>query len=688
MQLYFRHFYWRWLKNQAFLFLVFLILMTIGRIGFAFFFGDSSALIGNPKELYPVFWLGMRFDLMPLAYINILPFILMNIGFFLPGKRVIRIIRRFNILFLTFGYLLLMWIYIFDYGFYSYFQDHLNVLVFGFFEDDTQALLITLYKNYNLILWLSVVAVVHYVIYRLVRLMFSLYDFDLTAKKFNYKMPLAFSLGIIFLAFTARGNFSRLPLSLEDAHVSDNEFLNEVSLNGVLTLNRAIKIRKTHGNDKFDYLRLGSFENWQDAYFAYKGKKPSEKSVKAALTQKTKENNFLKQRPPHVVMVVMESFGSYWNEEDSESFQILGELKPHLSKGILFKNFLSAENGTIGSIVSVATSEVIRPGARFLSESEFMRTKISSSGNQVYKDQGYDTHFVYGGKLGWRDLGKFLMHQKFDHLWGADEVKEAMPELNNVARRDLGNEWGIFDEYLYSFIDEQLRTATRPQFFLVLTTSNHPPFEYPSTYKPLPLDLGQERLDRITVDRDMAQKRFTGLQYANQKVGEFLTKINQSILSDNTIVALTGDHSFWIARSVGATQEFKRYAVPFFISLPDAYRPEKIDKSAFGSHEDIYPTLFNLSLSNTSYVSTGESLFSGDSFAMNSSGLVANKQGAFHSGKFWKWKDLENLILEPSEETPELVELRIRSLGQIGVTDAFLKEEKTSKQTVSDSDRP
>src|SRR5690606_13408754 len=120
----------------------------------------------------------------------------------------------------------------------------------------------------------------------------------------------------------------------------------------------------------------------------------------------------------------------------------------------LFNNFQPAENGTIGSIVSVATSQVIRPGARFLSESQYMKTHLRSAGHLPFKDQGYDTNFLYGGKLGWRDLGKFLQAQGYDHLWGAEEVKEAMPELNNINAQELGNEWGIFDEYLYAFLAE------------------------------------------------------------------------------------------------------------------------------------------------------------------------------------------------------------------------------------------
>src|SRR5690606_36273900 len=157
---------------------------------------------------------------------------------------------------------------------------------------------------------------------------------------------------------------------------------------------------------------------------AYKERRPSGELI-ASLKSKLPENELLANHPPHVVLVVMESFGSYWNDQNSESFNILGDLKDHFKKGILFKNFLPAENGTIGSMVSVATSQVIRPGARFLSESEFMKTKLASSGHLPFKESGYDTPFVYGGKLGWRDLGKFLFIQKYDHLWGADEIREA-----------------------------------------------------------------------------------------------------------------------------------------------------------------------------------------------------------------------------------------------------------------------
>lgn len=685
MNLSFRHYYWRWTKNLFFLMIFMAIVMTMARLFFITSFGDWKPLLENPALLQHALFLGLRFDLIPLAYIHIAPFIILNLFYFIPGRSCVLFTRFLLVSFLCLGYFSLGWVYIFDYSFYSYFQDHLNILFFGFFEDDTLAVIVSIWKNYNLILWLPVVLLFHYGFYRFVKLLFSPFDFDLKEKKKPFKIPFILLAGLTLLAFLARGNFTRLPLSLEDSHISSQEFINEIPLNGVITFNRAMKIRKTFGKKSFDYQAQYGYPTWQTAFKDAFGKEPAASTIKASLLQKTSTKT---GRQPHVVMIVMESFGTFWNDQNSSEFNILGDLKNYFDTGYYFKNFLSAENGTIGSIMSVATSTPIRPGARFLNESEFMKASLQSSGEKPFKAAGYETHFVYGGKLGWRDLGAYLNVQGYDRLWGADEMKEGMPELSHFEEKDLGNEWGIFDEYLYSFIEDRLRTATTPQFFLVLTTSNHPPFEFPSSYKPLPLKMDSEFLSGLTVDKDLATKRFTSLQYSNQKTGEFLNRIEKSVLKNNVLVALTGDHSFWIAKNVGHADEFRRYAVPFLIVAPDELKNRPYNANQFGSHEDIFPTLYDLVLSDKNYVGIGHSLFSGNSFALNSSGIVASEAGAYHHGEYWKWKDLSKQILEPSPETPELARLRKHGEGLITITDLFLKEENANKLPDAKNGRP
>jgi phosphoglycerol transferase MdoB-like AlkP superfamily enzyme len=688
MNLSFKHYYWRWLKAQIILIIIFLLLMLLARLGFSFLFGQWSELVENPKNLRQAFWLGLRFDLIPLAYINIIPFLLMSIGFFIPGKRNVKLIRSFLIPFLFIGYALLAWIFILDYAFYSYYQDHINILFFGLFEDDTQAVLISVWKNYNVFLWFSVIILAHYGLYRIIRFLFSPFSFDLKTKVNYLKLSGTIISGLVILAFMARGNFTRLPLSIEDAHISSNQFINKIPLNGVITLNRAIKIRKTFGKSDFNYADSYGFSGWQEAYEVAFNQKPPALDLKSSLKKMTKVNKEVEKNPTHMVVFIMESFGSYWNDHHSAEFNLLGELAGHFQQGILFNNFLSAENGTIGSVVSIATSQVIRPGSRFLSESSYMNTALEVAAHNPYKNAGYDTHFVYGGKLGWRDLGKYLSVQGYQQLWGADEIIEAMPELANIKSSDLGNEWGIFDEYLFSFIEEKLRTATKPQFFLVLTTSNHPPFEYPSSYNKLPLKLDDDFLDKLTIDSKLAERRFSGIQYANQRVGEFLTKIKEGPLKENVTVALTGDHSYWITKGVGHEQEFKRYAVPFFISLPDRLRPAKYDVNNFGSHEDIFPTLYNLTLSNQSYLKLGDDLINEMGMAMNSTGLVADKNGAFHNRLLWKWSSNGPQLLERSSpDEQNLNYLKQRAKALIVLTDLYLREEMKNKTSAAKNDR-
>lgn len=686
MNLSFRHYYWRWTKNLILLFVAVAVLMSVVRLGFAFYFGEASKVLSDLSLLKTALFLGLRFDLMPLAYINALPFIILNVAYFIPGKAVIRFVRASSIAILVFGYTALVWLYVCDLAFYSYYQDHMNILFFGLFEDDTYAVLMSVWKNYNVPVLLSLILFVHYLWYRFVKLMFSPYEFDLKPKTLDWKVPVSFLTGCAVIAFFARGTFTRLPLSYEDAYYSNNEFMNEVALNGIISLNRAIKIRRTFGRGEFDFTAEMGFSSWQDAFEATYGRKPSSPSLVESLKRRTPLDPELEKNPKHVVMIVMESFGSYWNEENAADFNILGSLKKHFDQGYLFKNFLPAENGTIGSIVSVATAQPIRPGARFLSESEFVSTFIRSSGHLAFKKKGYDTHFIYGGKLGWRELGKFLSAQRYDHLWGADEMKEAMPELNNIEPRDLGNEWGIFDEYLFSFIEEQIRTATKPQFFLVMTTSNHPPFEYPTSYRPLPVVLTKERMERITFDEDLAMKRFLALQYANHKAGEFISRMRSGPLREKLVVGITGDHSYWINKGVDNPQEFKRWAVPFFLSVPESMK-KPVNTAHFGSHEDIFPTLYHLTLSDAEYVGLGEDIISKSGVAQNSSGLYAGTAGAYHHGKFWKWKDKTSLLLEETEATPELEEIRARARGLIAVTDQFLKEEKARTPTGEASDQ-
>ena len=155
------------LLKIAVLNLFFLLLMSLWRLVFFLYYGQAMDFSGLNSDIARAFFMGFRFDLSIIAYINalvILAFIcLLFIGkakFFEPFFRALKYYYG-AIVGLTFI------IYAVDFGFYSYFQSHINTLVFGFFEDDTLALISTFHKNYNLFLIFLAIAAFCFGIFKL-----------------------------------------------------------------------------------------------------------------------------------------------------------------------------------------------------------------------------------------------------------------------------------------------------------------------------------------------------------------------------------------------------------------------------------------------------------------------------------------------------------------------------------------
>ncbi len=102
-----------------------------------------------------------------------------------------------------------------------------------------------------------------------------------------------------------------------------------------------------------------------------------------------------------------------------------------------------------------------------------------------------------------------------------------------------------------------------------------------------------------------------------------MTALKASPAGRHTIVAITGDHNTRLVLPYPEGEdEMWKYSVPFYLYVPDA--PEQwrdFARSRYGSHEDIVPTLANLTLSDAAYLATGQNLLAdsipGGTFGVN-----------------------------------------------------------------------
>jgi phosphoglycerol transferase MdoB-like AlkP superfamily enzyme len=459
------------------------------------------------------------------------------------------------------------------------------------------------------------------------------------------------------------------PLGAMDAAISPNRFVNKISINGIHPFFDAISERVKETNSERMLETLGHAGNSGMAFFDFK-------LLGGLIEQHTPKNPFLEQNRPNVVVIVMESFGSDLLKYNSPSFNVMGELKKHFDEDYVFYNFLSSDIGTIGSLESFFFNMPKRPGVKAISQSKYAFVKHASGAALPYKKAGYETIFAYGGSAGWRNLDSMLNLQGFDTVDGDG----AMP------KDSLSNEWGVYDEYLFDYIYSKLSNKDgKPKFMLVMTTTNHPPYELPPLYQPLPLNIPMEVKVKITGEKKLAAMRFLTYQYSNQKVGELITKIKGSELGSNTVIVVTGDHNFWDVFSYDYDRYSDLYGVPFYLYAPKAYLPsKKIDTSECGSHIDIMPTIYNLSLSDADYISLGHNMLD-DSLlhiGINSDGFIISKHSIMNNAaEFFVWGKNKDRILERSQDSIDHQRMLGYYKDAIIVSDTIIKNPERNSDT-------
>lgn len=678
-----------WLvRRSAFLALAALAVMSGFRLLLFFYFSDAAPFgyLADGSSLL-AFLVGFRFDLKVVSIFALPIVLIITTGVLVGNQRYSRFLAWVCFYYCLASYSLIFLLLILDVGFFDYFREHLNFLIFGFLEDDTIALVATIAKHPKVIIPLFMVIVTLGGTYLAVRHFLGRPDFQTGAGK-SPGVPASIVIIVavpLLVMVGARGSLGLFPLRMKDAAITSSPFLNKLGTNGIFTLYLAVLQRMEERGGQFDLIREYGYGNRiQQAFskhlsIAIDGNESRERLLEI-FRRRTSAGGAKARIRPNVILVLMESMGSYWMNFNSDQFDILGELKGHFRSDYLFKNFLPAGTGTIGSLDALVLGLPSRQGAIPLTDGRYLGTSFQSAAGFPFKRQDYRTFFVYGGSLGWRNLQSFLRLQGFDEVLGTAAIKTLVGQTG----KDMQHDWGVFDEYLFRSLPRILKSGDTPKFILALTTTNHPPFTLPRDYVPLPAVIPKVLKKRIARDSGEAEKRFLAYQYAARKLADFITWLKSSEFADNTILAVTGDHSFRAGVTFPGKEEFRKRAVPFYLYVPEALRPERIDTTVFGSHKDIMPTLYNLSLPGEAYYSAGTDLLDVGArhVAFNSSIMVADRGGSV----LWtpccttrfKWASDHGGRVKVSHNNDHLRDMLEYYKATLSVTEYFLRSHLTN----------
>lgn len=368
-----------------------------------------------------------------------------------------------------------------------------------------------------------------------------------------------------FLSHGALVTFGILSLSTNQMKISGNRILNEIAGNGYFTFGWAAY------SNELDYnLYYATVDPVESA-----GRLRSNVAMPGASWLNSGDplsiNRTIPSHGPtrafNVVLVLEESFGSHF----------VGSLTPNGPKctpqfdslanaGMFCRNIYATGNRTVRGIEASlcsypptpGNSIVRRPGGEHI-----------FSLPQLFKDKGYQTSFLYGGRSYFDNLGQFAKTNGFGRI-----VDQS--DFDSISFKTI---WGVCDEDLFgkaiSHLDT-LHSSGRPFFTTILTVSNHSPYLYPP--------------GRIAAD-PKEQRRENAVQYADYCIGKFIRDARSHSWFDSTVFVFLADHG---ARVYGSQViPMESYRIPILIYCPSLI-PIGQPIDVLGSQLDLAPTILGL----------------------------------------------------------------------------------------------
>lgn len=565
--------------------------------------------------------------------------------------------------------------------YFATFSRSIDIFVFGLMDDDTRAILATLWLGYPVLRALALLAaVLAATLWLACRWRARVLRARLARRPLAPStLRMALILGVTVLA--CRGSLGTFPLNKDDTGISSLRLLNDITPNGISAFFWALSERD---NDK----RFATVTDDEGARLYQRFLGHPGHGLRPFMAS-TGANPQAGARPPHVVLQVMESMGHHMNTFDRSGRDLLGALRPHWREDWRFDRFLSEGNGTIDSLSRL----LVRSPVLATSQSSAANATFASNAFAPFLARGYRVVFVTSGTATWRNLGRFASHlgahEFVDQLGLRQHYPEAQPGV-----------WGVPDEYMFRYIGERLARADRAGerlFIMALSTTHHPPFLLPEGGRRGGLDLSDiERLPYYANWTGL-EDAFDTLRYANDQLGRFLTRLKASPNGANTIVAVTGDHNILGVDYALDSDAVLARAVPFYLYVPRDYRGQSTyDPTRPGSHKDILPTLYHLSLPDTPYFRSGCDLLAARPdpqwcFGFNNPRLLITRDGAYQRdrpGRIQPWADATGLALAPEQAASATQAAEQERLGAYGPLLQWQINYQVQNQVSARPDRP
>lgn len=549
-----------------FIFVGCILVFTFNRIALGI--SNSESLLQTDNYLYylPV---GLRMDTIILCLFFSLPVLLTLLTPPDYYKYIHHALTLYLVLICTF----FIFMEISSWPFLDQYSSRPNQLFFQYLTHPKEVFLM-LWAEYKILLLITAIFLFYFVKYSWT----GISKLNTNIKPWRYWQNLiALPVCIALLTLGARSGIGQANANPGLAAFSNNHITNQLSLNASYSLTYAyytslkssIQSEELFGKmDQAEIIqRVKKYMNVPESDFT------SSELPTLHIQRPTIE----REKPLNLVIIVMEGLGSDYIGTLG-GYNVTPNFDALSKEGILFTNLHS-----IGTRTSRGMEAMVSGYLPTSKSSSIMKLDLAQQNfftiASLLKDFQYKASFIYGGEAHFDNMAAFFLGNGFDEI--IDESDFEKPEYYGT--------WGVSDEDIFRKANENYRQQQDNFLSVILTVSNHTPFDFP--------------VDKIQLHEQPANTAKNATKYSDYALGQFFELAKKEDYFKNTVFVITGDHPMLIRAA--SLVPVDKYKIPGLIIAP-GLTPNRID--SLGSQIDLLPTALGLLGMNTEHPMVGRNL--------------------------------------------------------------------------------
>ncbi|MCR4583519.1 MAG: LTA synthase family protein [Prevotella sp.] len=305
-----------------------------------------------------------------------------------------------------------------------------------------------------------------------------------------------------------RGGLGESTTNIGQVYYSQNQFLNHAAVNPMFSFFASLE-KTASNNVSYHFMDDAACERIIAPHFPTVSDHP---------------DTLLTTQRPNIILILLESCGATFTELGGRT-----DVTPHLNRlareGVSFArcygNTWRTDRGTVctwSGYPSFPTMSVMKMPAKSRTLPNLAAT---------LRQEGYATSYLYGGDINFTNMRSYLVGGGFETLhWMEDYTAEEQKSAR----------WGVRDDITFATLYDMATTAQQPFLIGFSTLSSHQPWDVPIQHFDDPI--------------------LNAFYYLDQCIGNFISRLRQSDVWENTLVILLPDHGIPY-KDIGETKPLK-----------------------------------------------------------------------------------------------------------------------------------